>query len=127
MLWAFIKGISIAAWVGLITLVMVAALVIGGWKAHWWFAQHNADNQAKVIQHGYANQSSLRDEITQDITKIDELNQEVSNGGNAQDAAVEQHHLLDVICADNDKLDSPLQGDQGDFVIAHCVDGHGKY
>jgi len=123
---AFIKGISIAAWVGLITLAMLAALIIGGWKAHWWFAQHNADNQAHVIQHGYANQSSLQTEITADISKIDDLNLEYTNGGNYADIANTEHHLLNVICGDANMLDAPMPNDEGTFITAHCVDGHAK-
>ena len=122
----FFTGLSILTVTILITGTLLVGLIIGGWKAHWWFAQHNADNQAHVIQHGYANQSSLQAEITSDIQQVHQLKLEADNGGNASDIATTQHSILEQICGDAAKLDAPLQGDQGTFITDHCADGVAK-
>jgi len=107
-------------------VVLVSVLGFVGFQEHWWYAQTAADNRAKVIQHGYENQTTLQDEITADIGQIHKLTLEADNGGNASDIATTQHDILVQLCSDASKLDAPLQGDQGTFVTSHCADGAPK-
>lgn len=51
-------------------VIVIAAIVIGGWQAHWWFAQANVNRTDKVTQQGYANQSALQAMVSNEFSDI---------------------------------------------------------
>ena len=64
---------------GVVGLLLLAALIVGGWQAGWWFNTQNTNRQAHLNQSGYANQSAMRDEITRKLADVNQYTLQISN------------------------------------------------
>jgi hypothetical protein len=56
--------------VGLFTAAVIAGLVVGGWRAGWWFSNQNATRSYQQTQNGTSNQDTLRAQITSGMTQL---------------------------------------------------------
>ncbi len=113
--------------VGLFTLIILAALILTGWQAGWWFAGQNATREAHLIRNGYSNQQTLREQITQQIANIDTLTTQIAathdrnliSALTAQRAAVAGIACQDAAGVTGD----PLPAQQAQWVTVNCAAG----
>ena len=56
--------------VGLFVAVVIAGLILGGWRAGWWFSNQNATRGYQQTQNGTSNQDTLRAQITKGFTDL---------------------------------------------------------
>jgi predicted negative regulator of RcsB-dependent stress response len=56
--------------VGIFALILLAALIIGGWQAGWWFASHNVNRQTQLLHNSYSYQSAEQADLSQKITDV---------------------------------------------------------
>jgi hypothetical protein len=56
--------------VGVFALIVLGALILGGWQAGWWFTNQDNNRTAHMVQNGYANQSSLISALDNDIQQL---------------------------------------------------------
>jgi hypothetical protein len=115
-------------WVGAIALVLLAALILGGWQAGWWFAAHNATRQAELIQNGYSNQSTLRAQITQQLANVGVATTQIAEAGTdaAEVAALkpQREAMAAIACSDAQQISGlPLPSQQARWVSTNCSDG----
>lgn len=107
--------------------VVTALIVLGGWKAGWWFAEQNATHQGQVIRNSYNNQQTLRENIT---TAIATVNTDTTNitfaVSPSQTSALDAQRDSDVstVCGYADQIvGDPLPLDQQKFVADNCLNG----
>lgn len=68
---ARILGMTVAAFASVAAgVILLGALIIGGWQAGWWFTAQNVNRTDKVTQQGYANQSALSAQVTAEFSDI---------------------------------------------------------
>lgn len=66
-----IAGLTLAWFFGILAaLAVVAAVVVGGWNAGWWFTTQNTNRYDRTVQQGYANQSALSAQVTAEFSYI---------------------------------------------------------
>jgi predicted permease len=54
----------------LATLALIAGIVYGGWRLHWWFANGNAQQQTHLIRHNIGTQTSYEAAVLGDMQQI---------------------------------------------------------
>lgn len=118
----------------IVAFLLILFLIIGGgslaaWRIGWIFAQKNADLQAHVIRHGYSNQTTLRDQITQNIGNVSTLTVQIIQVANTNPALsssiqAQRYAIAGIVCRDADQITGdPLPADQAQFVAANCSAG----
>lgn len=114
-------------WVALGSVVIVAVVVLGMWRAGWWFAEQNVNNQGHVIQNGYPNQVSLDSQIHDDWTTITSENVQLATvtGGQRKAILAQRLSTADDLCFKASQVNPavPLPPDEAAFVKANCSGG----
>lgn len=98
----------------LAAIVLVVAIVIGGWKFHWWFnqtvQQKQQDINAHVIRHGYEVQSDLRVKLVKDLQDISDINVQLADPSIAPAQKVQIQAQKDAVvrtfCTDGSQITS---------------------
>lgn len=113
---------------GLVAVFLVAALIVGGWQAGWWFTNQNTNRQAHLYQSGYANQSAMREEITRKLADVNQYTVQINNPAYADEKnSIKQSRSFaaQLICGDAAQINpsEPLPPQQAQWVTANCVDG----
>ena len=114
--------------IALLALILLAALITGGWQAGWWFTSQNANRQAHLIRNGYSNQQTLREEITKQIANVNALTVSVaqSQGNQAEVAALDSQRIavVNIACQQADQVTGdPLAAGQQAWVTQNCQAG----
>jgi hypothetical protein len=126
------RSVRRAAWrwsgTALGALAVVALVVLGGWRAGWWFAGQNANRQAHIIREGYSNQQTLREQITQQIANVDSIGVQIaqSAGDQAEVSALESQRIavVNIACGDAAEVTGdPLPSSQARWVRSNCSAG----
>jgi hypothetical protein len=121
-------------WFPAAVAVTVAALLLGGgitligWQANWWFASHNATRQAENTQNGYANQSTLRAQVTTQLAAVETVTTQIAAAGTdtSLTAALKAQRagIAGIVCADAAQISgTPLPAQQAQWVSVNCQDG----
>jgi hypothetical protein len=115
--------------VGVFALAVSAGIVLGGWKAGWWFANQNANNQAHVTQNGYSNQTTLHQQVTSNIATVRSLTSQIDSAAKdsqqAADLKAQRMAVAGTACEDASEVSSadPLPASQQQWASANCSDG----
>ena len=109
-------------------LFVVAAIVVGGWQAGWWFTSQNVNREAHVFQQGYANQSAMRDEINRKLADVNQYTVQIRNPAyKAEKVSIEQSrsYAAMLVCGDAAQLNpgTQLPPDETQFIATNCLDG----
>jgi hypothetical protein len=109
-------------------LPMLAALILGGWQAGWWFKQHNTNRQNHINRSSYGNQQTLRDEITKKLGTVTDLDSQiVSNPVNKTQLVAQRKAVANLVCQDAEQVTGDqLPFDQLQWVNQNCVMGSAK-
>jgi len=114
-------------WVGVGALALIAALILGGWAAGWWFTNQNIGREAHAIRNGYSNQQTLREQITQQIANVDTLTTQIAatHDRNLIAALTAQRaSIAGIACQDAAGVTGdPLPAQQAQWVTANCAAG----
>jgi hypothetical protein len=125
------RSVMRAGWrwsgVAAIALVLLGALIIGGWQAGWWFAAHDATRQYQVTQDGDSNQSTLRAQITAQLANVTTITTQIAvTGGQDEIAALKAQRaaVAGIACSDAQQISGlPLPAQQAQWVSTNCLDG----
>lgn len=126
------RSVRRAAWrwsgTALAGLAVIALVILGGWRAHWWFAGQNANRQAHIIRQGYSNQQTLREQITQQIENVGSVSVQIaqSAGDAAEVQALKSQRIaiVNVACQDASEVTGdPLPTSQGQWASTNCQAG----
>jgi hypothetical protein len=63
--------------------LIVAGIIVGGWKLHWWLAQSNQDHQYKVNTHGPQYQAGLVSQERDRVVGYDQLTTAIASSKDA--------------------------------------------
>jgi hypothetical protein len=125
---SFWKGFGTWVGVGLFLSVIAGGLIVGGWRAGWWFSNQNATRQYQQTQNGTSNQDTLRANIGTGFNKL--LQEEVqvgfykSNPSLAKTIQVEAASQANTICGWAEQVTGvPLPADQATWVTRNCTNG----
>lgn len=62
----------------LLGLVILAAIILGGWQAGWWFKTQDTNREAQVYSDSYGAQSSNAEALSRQITDISRIDTQVT-------------------------------------------------
>jgi len=108
-----------------LALVVTCALAFGGWEAGWWFTNQNVNRQSHVLRNSYANQQTLRDQITQNIGTVLAITSQIAEDPGAGAALKAQRAaVVAIVCGDAAQVvGDPLNSEQAGFIAANCLAG----
>jgi predicted negative regulator of RcsB-dependent stress response len=113
--------------VGLFTLVVLAAIIVGGWQAGWWFSNANATREAHQIRNGYSNQQTLREQITTQIANVDTLTSQIAASHDSSLIAAlkaQRASVAGIACQDASEVTGdPLPAQQAQWATRNCAAG----
>jgi len=115
-----------AAGAVLATVVVVAAIVLGGWAVGWWFTTQNTNREAHLYRSSYGNQQTLRDAITAGISQVatDTSQVDATSGQEQADLKAQRYAHVGQVCAEAAQVTGdPLSADQQAFVSTNCSAG----
>ena len=115
-------------WIGIGALVLLGALILGGWQAGWWFSAHDATRQAENTQNGYSNQVTLRQQVTSQLATVYSLTTQIAEAKGDQSliAALKPQRMAvaGIVCSDAAQVSgTPLPSQQAEWVSANCEGG----
>jgi hypothetical protein len=121
-------------WLGatMIAVLLLAAIVLGGWQLGWWFTYQNAHRQGRLInieshniRSSYGNQQTLRDQITQQVSNVLAITVQIAATPSlASELKAQRAAVLGILCNDATQVvGDPLPADQASFVQTNCLDG----
>jgi hypothetical protein len=113
-------------WSGIaaIALVLLAALIIGGWQAGWWFAGQDATRQAHLIQNGVSNQESQEAQLTANIASVLSITAQMTQASGQQLADLHAQRLgIAAVACQNAAQVTAVPPDQAGWVSQNCEDG----
>ena len=115
-------------WVGVSALILVAALILGGWAAGWWFTAQNATRNAELTQNGYSNQTTLRQQVTAQLAAVETITTQIA--ANQSDRSLvaaldaQRMSVAGIVCSDAAEISgTPLPAPQAQWVSANCASG----
>lgn len=53
-----------------VVLVVVIALIIGGWQLGWWLKENSVNRNTKINQDSYGRQVAIADSILDDVAEV---------------------------------------------------------
>lgn len=110
----------------ILAVILLAALIFGGWQLGWWFKTQNANREAHVIRHGFSNQQTLREQVTKNIGDVLSISVQISEVDPTTGVALKAQRkaVLAIVCQEADEVTGdPLPVDQQEFVGANCQAG----
>jgi hypothetical protein len=108
-----------------IAVVAIGGLVLGGWQASWWFANHDATRNYQLTQNGVSNQDTLRTRINGDFTTFNaEVVQAQAYPSLATGIKSQEDSDGNDICGLAPQVTTiQLPAQQAQWVAANCADG----
>ena len=118
------------AWtIVLATVLVIGALITwGGSEFGWWLTGQAANHQARNTQNGYANQTTLRQQVTSLLAQVTTITTQITeaDGDQSMVAALKPQRMAiaSQACADAAQVtDGPLPADQAQWAAANCAGG----
>lgn len=110
-----------------LTLVLLAVIGVGGWRAGWWFKEQNVERQAHIYRKSYANQERLREDISEKLGTVLAIEAQVSELDPRSDTEeiaalkAQARAVTDIACHDASQVSGDeLALGQSAFVEANC-------
>ena len=109
---------------GVIGIALLAAIVIGGWQANWWFASHNATRQNNLIQSGVSNQESQESQLVSNIGTIGTITVQMDSvsGQELADLHAERLGIARKACLNAAQL-TAIPPEEASWVSQNCLAG----
>lgn len=110
-------------------LALVGIVIVGGWKAGWWFQTENTNRQAQLDKQGVGYQIPLQNQIGDEIGQVLALNRslavEMNNPTLVSLDASSRRGIVTRICQQAVQVNpaTPLAADQAGFVAQNCYAG----
>lgn len=118
------------AWANALIAVFIlgAGLTVAGHYLGWWLSAQNATHQAQNTQNGYSNQTTLRQEATQDFTTLTSIGVQIAgtkgDPSMVTELKAEQAATASKVCAEAAQVSgTPLPAQQAAWVTANCTAG----
>lgn len=121
-------------WLPATIVITVVVVVLGGGLAYaghafgWWLSGQDATHQAENSQAGYANQTTLREQVTAKLADIEQMTTQIaaagSNKGLTTAVKAQRAATAGIVCSDAAQISGvPLPAGQAQWVAVNCQDG----
>jgi hypothetical protein len=120
-------------WLPTSILIAIVLIIVGGlftllmWWGGWWFTNQNVNRQAHLYQNGYANQTALHAQITNNYATLTgiKIQEDQASGQQLADLKAQAIAVGNDICSEADQVSAavPLPSDQAAWVTANCANG----
>ena len=112
----------------LFALAVIAAVVVGGWQAGWWFTAQNVQKQAHINRTSYEAQKTYRDKIVADQTTIATITAQIADPSTTTDQkqalTAQRTAVVNEVCQVATNLTaSDLPTVIVTFVTSNCPEG----
>lgn len=116
-----LNGIGLAV----LAVVLIAAVVVGGWRAGWWFKEQNVERQAHIYRKSYANQERLREDALEKVAAVRSIEVKVGElgpgeAGSAQELQAQASAIGSIACRDIAQV-SELEPELESFAAGSCA------
>lgn len=111
---------------GLVAAVLlIGVLTFGGWEIGWWFKGQNVNRESHILRNSYANQQTLRDQITAQIGNVLSIGPQIAEEPSAAPQLKAQRAaIVNIVCGDAVQVvGDPLPSSQATFIKSNCLDG----
>ena len=119
-------GGNVFLWV-IAAVLVIGGITVGGWRLKWWLAAKSVNYQSHIIRNSYSNQQTLRDQITQDISNILQINTQLTQtNNNSEKAALKAQRIAEgnILCQQaSEVVGDPLPSQQQSFISENCYAG----
>lgn len=113
--------------VGLFALVLLSALILGGWQAGWWFSNQDVNRQTAQIQNSDSNQRALVADLLSQISNVENATVQMDGASGQQRADLHAQRLgfARLACADAAQISSAtvLRAGAPAWIKANCLAG----
>lgn len=108
----------------IVSVVLIAALVLGGWAAGWWFTTQDVQRQSNAIRLNYATQESDLNQVSSWISQIDgiKVQEDGVSGLQLADLKAQALGIGNQLCALVPQISIPL-GSDASWVRTNCSAG----
>jgi hypothetical protein len=103
--------------------IVVGFLVAAGWRIGWLFQGRAVNYQSHILRNSYANQQTLRDQITARLGDVQTITVQIAATSGADQAVLKAQRLAigNIVCGDAEQVSGdPLPTDQTQWVQANC-------
>lgn len=109
-------------------VLLIAAVVLIGWRIGWWFNVQNTNRDASLQQNGVANQSAMVSEIPRKIDDVQRYTLQIENPsytGIKHDIEQSRAYAATIACGDAAQLNSLSEVPTGaqSWIVANCSNG----
>jgi hypothetical protein len=115
----------------ILSLIVIGAIVFGGWRVGWWFKEQNVERQAHVFRQSYANQERLREDLTEKIGTVLTIEAQIAEleprteGEDIAKLQAQARGVLDIACHDASQISGDeLSLEQSSYIAANCQLGN---
>jgi hypothetical protein len=121
----FWRGFGKWVGTGIAVCAISAGIVLGGWRAGWWFSNQNATRSYQQTQNGTSNQDTLRAQITKGMTDLTaegvQAAQAKGDPGLTGQIKVEEAAQAGELCSDMQQVTGvPLPPQQVTWYNSNC-------
>ena len=113
---------------GLIVAALLAALILGGWQAGWWFQQQDVNRQTKIIQNSDSNQVTLVQQLDTQIGNVSTATVQmdgVARGSQQwEDLHAQRLGFARLACMDAGQITIHVPASQSAWVSRNCLAGN---
>ena len=121
-----IAGLTVAAFCSVVVaVILLGALILGGWQAGWWFSNQDVNRQTQQIQNSDSNQRSLQSDLTNQIANVENITTQMASATGQQlaDLHAQRLGIARIACDDATQISTPLRDGLGAWVHANCLAG----
>ena len=113
--------------VAFLGLGLIAALILGGWRAGWWFAGQDINRATKIIQQSNSNQTALVQQLDTQIANV--ATATVQMDGVAKDSQqyadlhAQRLGFARLACSNAAQVTIAMPSSQVTWIHRNCLDG----
>jgi len=113
--------------VWLTALAIIAALIIGGWRAGWWFAGQDVNRETRLIQNSNSYQTALVSQLDSEMATVLDITTQMDGVSRASqqyaDLRAERLGVAREACAAGAKIIIRLSPGEHSWLRANCALG----